>query len=94
MLGLSVNTLPLRLSLAGLTAKELLDQTHRELVSLPKHESVPLTLAQRCSEITGSAPLFTSLLNYRHSPPDMEVASAVGVKVIARGEAWTNIQSQ
>ena len=90
MLGLSVNTLPLRLSLAGLTAKELLDQTHRELVSLLKHESVPLTLAQRCSEITGSAPLFTSLLNYRHSPPDMEVASAVGVKVIARGEAWTN----
>ncbi len=92
MLGLSVNTLPLRLSLRGRNVDDLVQHTHRELSQLLDHESVPLTLAQRCSAVAGSAPLFTSLLNYRHSAPDMDVAAAAaaGVRVLARGEAWTN----
>jgi amino acid adenylation domain-containing protein len=90
MLGLSVNTLPLRLRLQNVTSGELVQQTHLELTELVRHESAPLTLAQRCSSIAGTTPLFTSLLNFRHSVSDAESASAAGVRVVARGEAWTN----
>lgn len=90
MLGMAVNTLPLRLGLQGTSARQLVQQTHQELVDLLKHESAPLTLAQRCSG-AGAAPLFTSLLNYRHSvPDDSSEPSRSGVRVLARGEAWTN----
>ena len=67
MIGLFVNTLPLRLKLSGVTAKELVVQTARELGELLSNDQVPLTLAQGCSGIVGTAPLFTSVLNYRHS---------------------------
>lgn len=92
MLGLSVNTLPLRLQLQNVTAEGLLGRTHRELVELLKHEPTSLTLAQASSGILGSAPLFTSLLNFRHSAPtpESEDNSAAGVRVLERGEAWTN----
>ena len=69
-LGMFINTLPLRLRLQGLTAKELVEQTQRELVELLGHEQASLAVAQRCSGIAGSAPLFTALLNYRHSVAD------------------------
>ena len=68
-IGMFINTLPLRLRLQGLAAGELVEQMHRELLELLKYEQVPLTTAQRCSGISGSAPLFTALLNY------MQIAS-------------------
>jgi len=66
VLGMFVNTLPLRLRLEGMTARELIRQTHRQLADLLGHEQASLAMAQRCSGITGSMPLFTALLNYRH----------------------------
>jgi amino acid adenylation domain-containing protein len=92
MLGLSVNTLPLRLLIRDLTAKELVEHTHCELIELLNHEHAPLSLAQRCSGISGTAPLFTALLNYRHSAPDPQIEHSGGaaVRVLARGEAWSN----
>lgn len=92
MLGMSVNTLPLRLRLRGVTAKELIEQTHRELAGLLNYEQASLSLAQRCSGITGATSLFTALLNYRHSAPDVEAEPASGslVRLVARGEAWSN----
>jgi amino acid adenylation domain-containing protein len=92
MLGLSVNTLPLRLRLQDVTAEELVAHTHQELRLLSTYEATPLAAVQRCSGITGSAPLFTSLLNYRHSWPadDAGPDNETGVRVLARGEAWTN----
>jgi amino acid adenylation domain-containing protein len=69
-LGMFINTLPLRLRLAGVSARELIECTQKELVELLMHEQDSLALAQRCSGIGGSAPLFSSLLNYRHSTPN------------------------
>jgi hypothetical protein len=66
MPGMFVNTLPLRLSLRDVTAAELVEQTHRELKELVKHQQASLTLVQRCSG-SGTSPLFTAVLNYRHS---------------------------
>ena len=90
MLGLFVNTLPLKLTLRDVTAKELVEQTHRELEELLNYQPVSLTLAQRCSGNTGTAPLFTAVLNYRHSAehsvvdPKAECATAAGLRVVAQ----------
>lgn len=91
-LGMSINTLPLRLRLREVTARDLLKQTHRELRDLMAHETASLTLAQRCSGIVGSAPLFTALLNYRRriAAPVAQHGDRNDVRVIGRSEAWTN----
>lgn len=92
MLGMSVNTLPLHLQLGDLTAKGLVEHTNRELLELLDYEHAPLALAQRCSGIIGAAPLFTSLLNYRRSArdPQAEHSATASIRVLARGDAFTN----
>jgi len=92
MLGLLINTLPLRLRLDELTAKGLVEQTQRELIDLLSHEQESLSLAQRCSSIGGGAPLFTTLLNYRHVTLPLETGQPLltsGIQVLASQE-WTN----
>ena len=88
ILGMFINTLPLRLELRGVSSKELVEQTQRELIELLGHEQASLALAQSCSAISGSTPLFSALLNYRHSPSDpQEVWSgAAGVQALAAQE--------
>lgn len=92
MLGMAVNTLPLRLALKNVTARELVDTTHLELAQLLEHEHAPLTLAQRCSGISGGAPLFTTLFNFRRSPADSIglLTSEIPVRALVQGEAWSN----
>ncbi|WP_460901673.1 amino acid adenylation domain-containing protein, partial [Paraburkholderia jirisanensis] len=68
VLGMFVNTLPVRISVAQCSAAELVDQTYQRLSELLAHEQASLALAQRCSAVPASVPLFTALLNYRHSP--------------------------
>ncbi|MCF5710769.1 AMP-binding protein, partial [Pseudomonas syringae] len=65
-LGMFINTLPLRVGLDSsvLTA---VSQTHIRLTGLLAHEHASLALAQRCSGVAAPAPLFSALLNYRHS---------------------------
>ncbi len=65
-LGLFINTLPLRLTLADVTVRAALEQTHRRLTDLLAHEHASLALAQQCSGVAASQPLFSALLNYRH----------------------------
>ncbi|WP_153509097.1 non-ribosomal peptide synthetase, partial [Dickeya oryzae] len=65
-LGLFINTLPLRLTLTDVTVRAALEQTHRRLTDLLAHEHASLALAQQCSGVAASQPLFSALLNYRH----------------------------
>lgn len=92
MLGMSVNTLPLRLQLSGVTIEEFVRQTHQELVDLLEFEQIPLASIQRHSGIPGGGELFSALFNYRRSASDTlpHGTSAGGIRVLAKGEAWTN----
>ncbi|MGY3610257.1 MULTISPECIES: non-ribosomal peptide synthetase [unclassified Bradyrhizobium] len=89
---LFINTLPLRLDLDGSAVEASLRITHARLAELLAHEHASLALAQRCSGVAAPAPLFSSLLNYRHNTPP--VASATdevlsGVEWLG-GEERTN----
>ena len=66
-LGLFVNTLPLRLTLDGRSVELAVRETHARLAHLLRHEHASLALAQRCSAVPPPAPLFSALLNYRHT---------------------------
>jgi len=65
--GLFINTLPLRVRVADGSAAEVLRSVHDSLSGLLRHEHAPLALAQRCSALPASAPLFGTLFNYRHT---------------------------
>src|SRR3569833_1224471 len=85
ILGMFINTLPLRLRLGQISARELVEQTQRELIELLVHEQASLAVAQRCSGIAGSTALFSALLNYRHSTVGVQEpwTDAAGVRVLA-----------
>ena len=66
-----INTLPVRVRTCAVPAADAVRQMQRQLAALLAHEHAPLTLAQKASQVPAGAPLFTSILNYRHSPgPD------------------------
>ncbi|WP_258397540.1 condensation domain-containing protein, partial [Lonsdalea populi] len=67
VMGMFINTLPVRISLSGHSTQEVVQAVYRDLTTLLEHEQAPLALAQRCSGITPPVPLFSTLLNYRHS---------------------------
>jgi non-ribosomal peptide synthetase component F len=66
-LGLFINTLPIRLNIDATSVRDSLLNTHRSLSALLDHEHASLALAQRCSALPASTPLFSALLNYRHN---------------------------
>ncbi|PBP34939.1 non-ribosomal peptide synthetase, partial [Pseudomonas syringae] len=84
-LGMFINTLPLRVDIDATTVAEGLKATHERLTSLLGHEHAPLVLAQRCSGVAAPTPLFSALLNYRHS-----VVGDVSAQAAA---AWEGIES-
>ncbi|WKB56059.1 non-ribosomal peptide synthetase [Eleftheria terrae] len=71
-MGLFINTLPIRVSIEGRSVLECVNQTHRSLARLLRHEHASLSLAQQCSGVAAPAPLFSALLNYRHNRPTVE----------------------
>jgi amino acid adenylation domain-containing protein len=67
VLGPFINTLPVRLRVAGEGAEAGVRRAHGLLMQLLHHEHASLALAQRCSRVHAPTPLFSSILNYRHS---------------------------
>ncbi|MBD2790297.1 amino acid adenylation domain-containing protein, partial [Xenorhabdus sp. DI] len=92
ILGMFINTLPMRVSLAGHSVQTIVQATYHDLMTLLEHEQTPLALAQGCSGINSgmaqSLPLFSTLLNYRHSQANDEDANTVwsGMRVITAQE--------
>ncbi|KAF9954503.1 hypothetical protein BGZ70_010542 [Mortierella alpina] len=66
-LGLSINTLPIRCDIDKRSVRECVQDTHACLTALLEHEHASLALAQRCSDVPAGTPLFSGLLNYRHT---------------------------
>ncbi|WP_162524173.1 non-ribosomal peptide synthetase [Photorhabdus khanii] len=75
-IGLFINTLPLRLDIDKSSVADALVNTHKRLSELLCYEHTPLVEAQRCSSVAAPAPLFTALLNYRHSQTRVEEKTA------------------
>ena len=79
-LGMFINTLPLRVRLAGKTVADALSDTHAQLSALLAHEQASLALAQRCSS---ASPLFNSLLNYRHTDAERDLTLVPGIALLS-----------
>ncbi|WP_192874348.1 non-ribosomal peptide synthetase, partial [Pseudomonas syringae] len=81
-LGMFINTLPLRVDVGSGGVRQAVRLTHNRLTALLGHEHAPLVLAQRCSAVSATSPLFSALLNYRHSP----------AREASGGERWADAQ--
>ena len=66
VMGLFINTLPVRIQVGSEGAQSSVQRTHSQLSELLRHEHASLALAQRCSAVPAPTPLFSTLLNYRH----------------------------
>uniref|UniRef100_UPI002867BA6E condensation domain-containing protein n=1 Tax=Trinickia mobilis TaxID=2816356 RepID=UPI002867BA6E len=67
IVGPMINTLPVRIGVGTQPVREGVRRVHALLGELMHYEHAPLVLAQRCSGVPAGMPLFTALLNYRHS---------------------------
>ncbi|WP_339102103.1 amino acid adenylation domain-containing protein [Pseudomonas sp. G166] len=89
-LGMFINTLPLRVNLDELGVRAGVKATHGRLTALLGHEHASLALAQRCSRVAAPAPLFSALLNYRHSASGSASAEATaawqGMEILGNEE--------
>jgi arthrofactin-type cyclic lipopeptide synthetase B len=85
-LGMFINTLPLRVSVAADAVEHGVRATHARLAQLLGHEQASLALAQRCSGVGGAQTLFSTLLNYRHSAPESAAVAWDGVQILSSRE--------
>ncbi|EAR30811.1 probable peptide synthetase protein, partial [Pseudoalteromonas tunicata D2] len=87
MMGMLINTLPLKVDLGSHRAATLLSQLNSDLQDLVPYEQVSLAEAQRYSGVSGQLPLFSAMLNYRHSAIAEQGAEAqAGFRVLESQE--------
>ncbi|WLA02847.1 non-ribosomal peptide synthase/polyketide synthase [Xanthomonas translucens] len=67
VLGMFLNTLPIRLGGAHDNVLQAVRHTQLCLARLLHHEHAPLALAQRCSAVDPTLPLLNAMLNYRYA---------------------------
>jgi len=89
-LGIFINTLPLRVDVDAQGVRAAVEATHKRLTTLMRHEHAPLALAQRCSGVVAPTPLFSALLNYRHS----HTAATASAETLAAWEGISTISSE
>jgi amino acid adenylation domain-containing protein/thioester reductase-like protein len=85
MLGPCINSLPLRVSLRGISCAEFVLNVSREISELLAYDAVPLAAAQRCSGITNGSALFTTLFNFRRGDSQfrVDIADEIGIQVVS-----------
>ena len=81
MVGLFINTLPVRIGLQDVDVISLTRHVQAQLVELLKHEQASLAVAQRCSGLGQGTSLFSAILNYRYNHAVDELAGQLGVSV-------------
>jgi amino acid adenylation domain-containing protein len=85
-LGPFINTLPVRIDVAATGTADAVRNMQAQLIGLLAHEHAPLALAQQASGVTAPAPLFTSILNYRHrsdTSTGLEARGLEGIEVVS-----------
>jgi amino acid adenylation domain-containing protein/FkbM family methyltransferase len=85
-MGLFMNTLPLRIKIGDEGLEESVRHTHQLMADLLRHEHASLALAQRCSAVASSTPLFSALLNYSHTPGEAKAPTEEELR------AWEGIE--
>ncbi|MCG6575988.1 amino acid adenylation domain-containing protein, partial [Pseudomonas sp. AF32] len=91
-LGMFINTLPMRIRLQQNTVRDIVQDAYQQLSELLTHEQASLALAQRCSAVDASLPLFTVILNCRHG--DLVNASGENVEDMGEHEGMHFIASE
>ncbi|MEL4170496.1 condensation domain-containing protein, partial [Pseudomonas sp. ZS001] len=91
-LGMFINTLPMRIRLQQHTVSDIVRDAYQQLSELLTHEQASLALAQRCSAVDASLPLFTVILNCRHG--DLVNASGENVEDMGEQEGMHFIASE
>ncbi|MBO1537085.1 non-ribosomal peptide synthetase [Pseudomonas sp. OA65] len=91
-LGMFINTLPMRIRLQQNTVGDIVRDAYQQLSELLTHEQASLALAQRCSAVDTSLPLFTVILNCRHG--DLVNASGENVEDMGDHEGMHFIASE
>jgi len=87
VMGLFINTLPVRIQVGEEGVEASVRRVHSLLSDLLGHEHASLALVQRCSRVPAPAPLFSALLNYRHSPTAARARSQESPRV------WEGIEA-
>ncbi|HZJ70292.1 MAG TPA: condensation domain-containing protein, partial [Planctomycetota bacterium] len=82
MLGLFINTLPLRVDVRDAPLSEWLARLQQQLVELQQFEASPLYEVQRAAALAPGAPLFESLVVFENYPVEVrEPVSAAGLSI-------------
>ncbi len=86
MVGMFINTLPVRLKLKNMTVREAMIETYKVLGELLRYEQTPLATVQRCCALANGLVPFSALLNFRHSQNSEDSFASTGMSVISARE--------